>query len=392
MATAYRKASQPAAPAKPLPLLGVPVGSVPTRKVEWLWPGRIPIGKLTLLDGNPGLGKSLLTVDCAARISTGRAFYGSAAPTVEGPGSVLIVTNEDDVGDTIRPRLEAHGGDIALVRHERDLSLPSDMGRLVDLAKHMRETDAPLRLCILDPLPAVVDEDVDVNSAASIKRVLTPLAIFAAGFSLAVLIIRHFAKRGDGPAVTKGSGNIAIIGQARSGMLIAADPDDASARILSMTKTNLCRNPGSLRYRIADDEHGRSVVQWIGSSDVDAEELVQPKRRGRGKSGNGASGAAADSKLGQCVEWLLKQFQRAPGRRLLAADVFTDAARADYSEMTVKRAKARLPISTRAARTDAGHIAGHVWTLETELNLDPKTPSEKSHRVNGRNGQGGENK
>lgn len=341
---------------KPLP--GIVVSSVRTTKVEWLWYGRIPIGKLTMLDGNPGLGKSMLTVDIAARVSTGAPFYGSEDK--REPGAVLIITNEDDLGDTIRPRLISHHANVDIVRHDMRLSFPSGLDELQELCRFYRETDTPLRLVIVDPFHSFIDEGVDANSPSAVTQALSPLVALASNYKFAPVIIRHLSKGNrDGAAVTRGAGAIAIIGLARSGILIGPDPDEKGVRILSMTKTNLMKDPGSLRYRIADDEEGRPVVQWMGSSEHDAEELVAPPPS---KRVNGRKRPDTDSQVGLAIDWLFERLKRGPE---LASSLFLDARRAGFPDPTLKRAKVHLPISSSREKGPKGTIRGWIWSLDT---------------------------
>src|SRR5438445_1224484 len=95
-------------------LVTCPLSDVPPEAVSWLWPGRIPFGKLTMLDGDPGLGKSLVTLDLAARVSTGRPMPGETN-AAGGPAAVVILTAEDGLGDTVRPRLDALGAKVSMI-------------------------------------------------------------------------------------------------------------------------------------------------------------------------------------------------------------------------------------------------------------------------------------
>src|SRR5437764_473259 len=145
-----------------------PVRQVTTRPVSWLWPGRLALGKLATLDGDPGLGKSLVALDLCARLSTGRPMPDGSP----GPGAVntLVLNAEDGVQDTTRPRLEALGADLGRVfvlrpEDELELRLPRDMETL---ARLLRRTRA--RLLVLDPFVAFLDASAWASNDQGIRR------------------------------------------------------------------------------------------------------------------------------------------------------------------------------------------------------------------------------
>src|SRR4051794_29857000 len=151
------------------------VGQLTSRPVEWLWPGRLALGKLAILDGDPGLGKSLLALDLCARLSTGRPFPdGSASP---GPANALVLNGEDGEEDTVRPRLQALGADLERVfvlDRDDDAASPLRLpAQLALLDEAIRLTQA--RLVVIDPIMAFLDERVLTMSDQSVRRLLYPL-------------------------------------------------------------------------------------------------------------------------------------------------------------------------------------------------------------------------
>src|SRR5690242_4070875 len=165
------------------------VSDLESRPVSWLWPGRLALGKLAILDGDPGLGKSLVTLDLCARLSTGSPFPdGSFRPD---PGNAIVLNAEDGVEDTVRPRLQALGADLSRVfvldSENADvggLRIPSQLSVLDDA---MTRTCA--RLLVIDPVVAFFDASVQTGNDASVRGALTPLARLAARHGCAVLLV-----------------------------------------------------------------------------------------------------------------------------------------------------------------------------------------------------------
>jgi RecA-family ATPase len=272
------------------------VADVDRELVRWLWPGRIPLAKVTVLDGDPGTGKSTLTLTIAAKVTTGSPFPDGARPEV---GDVILLSAEDDIGDTIRPRLEAAGADLARcwvlpdVRPEgkepRPPELPADLFLLEDLVKSKAAA-----LVVIDPLMAFLSGQVDSHRDQDIRRVLASLGYMAGRTGAAVVIVRHLRK-GAGSAIERGSGSIGIIGAARAGLLVAPDPEDEGRRVLALTKSNLAKMPQALAYRLVDDERVQLRPGGVGRGDQPHRHRPAPAARpgcgtAAGRSGGDPSG------------------------------------------------------------------------------------------------------
>src|SRR5690349_3540750 len=179
------------------------------RPVEWLWPGRLPAGKLTILDGDPGLGKSFLALDLCARLSTGRPWPdGTPGP---GPAACIFLNGEDGEEDTTTPRLRALGGDPGRVTlldgRDRDLTAPLSLPAHADaLDALVARTQA--RLLVIDPVMAFFAASVNTASDQGIRRALAPLVALARRHACAVLLLRHLNKTGGGRALYRGLGSI----------------------------------------------------------------------------------------------------------------------------------------------------------------------------------------
>lgn len=248
-----------------------PFSTIAPERVDWLWSGYLPKGKLAILDGDPGLGKSTVAIDIAARVSRGLAMPdGSAGVT----GYVLVHSAEDGAADTIRPRLDAAGADTNRVGLLPDgLTLPGDVGRLKGWIE-----DTGANLLILDPLMAYIGSGLKANSDQDVRKALAPLSQLAEMTGCSVLVIRHLRKAESSTAVYRGGGSIGIIGQARIGLAVARDPDDEDKRLLLVTKSNLGPMPASLSFSLAGwtGTNGieASKVEWLGADDRTADDLL----------------------------------------------------------------------------------------------------------------------
>ncbi|MFH5806324.1 AAA family ATPase, partial [Alienimonas sp. DA493] len=195
--------------------------------VEWLWEGRISLGKITLIAGLPGLGKTYVTVDLAARTSVGRPWPdGRGAPP---RGDVVILNAEDDAGDTIRPRLDAAGGDPSRVHvleavrgpdgKERGFDLAADLDRLRTMLRKLPDP----KLVIVDPVNAYLGR-ADSHKESEVRGVLAPLGRLAAEFGVAVVLVSHLNKGSGAGAMGRVTGSLAFVGAARAAWLISDDP------------------------------------------------------------------------------------------------------------------------------------------------------------------------
>ncbi len=260
----------------PIPARLTRLSDVQPQSISWLWRSRIPLGMLTLLDGDPGLGKSTITADLAARITT-----GTPMPTetdARDPADVILMSAEDHVASVIRPRLDAARADTARV-HVLDAMPESEEPDAAPTlsADHIERLSAAIdsrraRLVVIDPLMAHLPPDVDAHRDEDVRRMLRRLTTVAERTGAAILIVRHLRKT-SGPALYRGGGSIGIVGAARLAMLAAVDPVDPTGRLLAVSKSNVGQIPRSLKYRIVEaGEVGR--VDWGVEVDVSADELA----------------------------------------------------------------------------------------------------------------------
>ncbi len=341
---------------------------VEERQVSWLWQGRIPLGCITLLDGDPGLGKSLISLDLAARVTTGREMPDHT-PGVDG--GVVLLSAEDDLAATVCPRLAAARADLDRVEMMRGVTLyggatnPTQQ-RDVLLPRDIREIERLIwqveaRLVVIDPLMAYLDLKVNSWRDQDVRRALAPLAALAERTGAAILILRHLNKATGMNALYRGGGSIGIVAAARSGLLVAKHPDDPEhERVLASTKSNLGPPLPSLSYRVTTSEDSKDIpwVDWQGECALSAEQALaapQPEQDG-----------ARSSKLEEAVDWLRTQLAKGPrtGRAVERA-----AHAAGISDATLRRARGRLDIHIRRAGFGADM---YTWWSLPVSELDPE--------------------
>jgi hypothetical protein len=339
------------------PILPVrPVCELAPRPVEWLWPLRLALGKLALLEGDPGLGKSLVTLDLAARLSTGRPWPdGSAAP---GAWPSLIFEGEDDNRDTLLPRLGALGADLSRVFFPDGedplaappLRLPSQAAALDGAVVR---TGA--RLLVLDPLAEFLDPQVSANNEASIRRALSPLARIAAARGCAVLMVRHLNKGEGRRAVYRGSGSVALLAPCRSAWLVADLPDapGSARRVLAQVKNNLASPQPSLAFEVTAEDGGPARLLWSGPVPLGADVLLGRPR-------------AAAKPRDAARAFLEEVLADGP---LTSQDLWQRVQAEGLASATVKRAKKLLGVRSQWVKVDGRAVS--YWMLEGQ-NLPPE--------------------
>ncbi len=308
--------------------------------VNWLWPGRIPAGKLTILLGNPGQGKSMAALAIASAITTG-AGWPDAPGRRERPGTVLLASAEDDAADTIVPRAAAAGTDLARLRIIEGIG--SDPARYaLDLGKHLGAVrtalkDTPdVRLLILDPLAAFMPGP-DSHKATEVRAALAPVAMLAQETGVAILAIHHMRKS-PGQAIHRGLGSIAFTAAARSVVGIGPDPADPTSgrRLLVPVKCNLTAPPPVLAFSIKANADGVPTVLWEAEPvlGVDADMVL-------GGFTDGQPGPAPEARR-EAERFL--ETALADGPRP-ADEVLVEAKRVGIAKRTLERARASLNVT-----------------------------------------------
>jgi hypothetical protein len=274
-------ASAAVAAAAPQPVL-VTLADVQPARVSWIWPLRLAVGKLHLLWGDPGVGKSTIALDIAARISRGAAWPdGGPAPL----GAVVILTAEDGLADTVRPRLDSHSGDGTRVHVLRAVREASGVERAVSLVQDLEPLEQAITitravLVVVDPLSAYLG-GTDSYRDAEVRTILAPLAAVAERTGTAICGVMHVTKDQQRQALYRGQGSIAFAGAARLVLAVGVDPDDPSRerRFLMPLKSNVGAPAPTLAYRIVAGE-GCGRVVWEGApvANVDVNAVLAPPR------------------------------------------------------------------------------------------------------------------
>jgi hypothetical protein len=319
--------------------------------IRWLWPGRLALGKLSLLEGDPGLGKSLVTLDLCARLSRGLPLPDGAV--LAGPCNSLVL-NAEDSGDTVRARLAALGADLERVYlMEGDaLRLPSQGDKLEEA---LVRTEA--RLLVIDPLLAFLDAKVSSANDQNVRRALAPLGRLAARRSCAVQMVRHLNKRGGQRAVYRGGGAIGLVGMCRSAWVVGRDPMHGSRCVLAQVKNNLAAAQPSLAYEVQAESAQSPRLRWLGTSRWGADEVVGGLTRGWQRC--------------QARAFLHALLEGGPRP---AREVWEEAQRLGLNERTLKRAKKELGI--RSEQGLLGGVQQYYWLLAgQELPAGLRAPS-----------------
>ncbi|TCA40292.1 hypothetical protein E0H72_21055 [Rhizobium leguminosarum bv. viciae] len=328
------------------------LADVPMEPIEWLWPGRFAIGKISMLAGHPGLGKSQLTMYMAAQVSRGRPWpFGEGQAPV---GRVLILSAEDDVADTLRPRFEAAGGDAAMVevldgvmtdKGERGLNLAEDI-RLLDRVLSCRDD---YRLVIIDPISAYLGR-TDTHTASEVRSVLAPIQKLAEQHRVAVVCVSHLVKAAGTAAINAVNGSGAFVAAARIACIVTREmieeqDDDGKIvktetgrRIISIAKNNLGPDGSdqSLAYSIEnrhlDDGLEAPGIVWDEPVNLSADEAVGHREPGQ-----------PSKAIEKAMRFLRRTLRDGP---VPAVDVEKAAGVEGISDSTLKRARKDLGVGT----------------------------------------------
>ena len=350
---------------------GVLISEVESERVSWLWRGWLALGKLSVMDGDPGLGKSAAVLDLAARVSTGSPFP-DGAECGTGAGGVVVLSAEDGLADTIKPRLEAAGADTSRIsslatvttgsgdaKQERLFALPKDLPLL---EREIGRVEA--KLVVIDPLMAFLGEKIDAHKDQDVRRALAPLAAVAERTGASVQLVRHLNKGEGKTPVYRGGGSIGIIGAARVGSLVAVDPQDENRRVLAPTKNNLATPPKSLSYGLEEAENGAVRVAWSGQSDLSAADLL------------GSSEESEPGARGEAEDFLRSLLADGP---VPSEKIFEAAKAARISNSTVRRAKKVLGVGAERENVPGGKRGSGKWVWKLPEAVSPGGDVQGAH-------------
>jgi hypothetical protein len=323
---------------------------VTPERVTWVWQDRVPAGKVSIWDGDPGQGKSVVSVNLAAHVSTGRPFPDGATCEV---GNVLLCNVEDGEADTIIPRLKANDADLNRILmfstvpdgrgSERLLDLPKDIPMLEE-----RMVEHEIRVLIMDPVMTMLGGDANKDQDA--RKALAPLKKVAERTGAAVILIRHLNKSVGLKAIQRGGGNMGLIGVARAGLFFAPHPEEEDLRVVASHKSNLAPPAPSLAYQIvSSDVHGAPRIEWRGSVDHTADSLTSGPQSPEDRSQLDATKYFLREELGD--------------GSMEAKQVLKDSDEAGVSKSTLYRAKDALRV-----KSSKDGLGGWIWELPDKPN------------------------
>lgn len=316
-------------------------------------------------------------MDVAARVSTGRAWPDDPSSGTK-PGGVVLLSAEDDLGDTIKPRLEAFGADTTRIRaieaarrpdptaggtRERPFNLAKDMDQL---EKTIQDTP-DCRLVIIDPISAYLGA-TDSHGNAAVRALLAPLSGLAAKYRVAVLVISHLRK-GAGPAMYRAMGSLAYIATVRTAFALARDKGDPTGqrKLLLPIKNNIGSDRGGLAFRLVAPE-GKEIPALVWDPEpvyLDIDEALRPKR-GPGKNGE------QETAIAEAKEWLDDALADGP---VVNTELFDRAAGDGISKATLRRAKKALNVES--SRKGYGAAGTWWWVKPTSAKNAEGDPNDQ---------------
>jgi RecA-family ATPase len=329
--------------------------------VEWLWPGRVALGKLALIGGEPGLGKSQVSIAMVAAVTTGGEW-----PCGEGhapQGNVVILSAEDGLADTIVPRLMAAGADrdrvqvvsaVKDVNGLRGFNLTADLKQLEQTIAEVRD----VRLVVIDPISSYLGPKVDSHVNAAVRSVLEPVSEMAARLGIAIVAITHQPKSTGTAAIHRFTGSIAFVAAARSAYLVISDPEDKNRRLLLPVKNNLAPVGKGLAFRLEQrlvDDPAKGIV----ASSVVWE--TEPVTTTADQALKAVDDQGAVSGAGSEAEELLRDML-ASGP-VAMKDIQAEAREAGLSWATVRRAKDRVGVVAERKSHGFGGKGEWLWRL-----------------------------
>lgn len=350
----------------------VDFSQVQSRGIEWLWPERIPIGAVTLVVGDPGLGKSQLTLDLAARLSRGDAWPDK---TPNRKGKVLLLNAEDSAEEIVYPRLVAARADLSQILALRGIETEGSKGKLrsLSLLTDLHVLDQTLaahpdcRLVVIDPVAAYLS-NVDGNRNGQIRQAIEELADLAEERRVAVMLVSHLNKRDTGRAIYRAIGALAFVAATRAVWAVIKDPHD-SRNLFMPIKLNYSDHWTGIGYRLqSTSQKNASFVAWDDGLILELiDDLLEAKPR------VSLSELKYQNEAIYAREWLEEILT--PGEESVS-DVLNQANRAGISKMQLHRASKELGV----IKSKDGFLAGWSWQLPDAGQPDAGTEDELPRR------------
>lgn len=315
----------------------IPFSKVKLERINWFWYPYIPLGRITMLGGDPGAGKSFITAAIASTLSRGDSFPGEEKGIRE-PMNTILLSAEDNPNDTIKPRLMNLNADQEKVFiSEEDIVL--DIAGISSIEEMVRQTRA--KLLIIDPIVAFLGPKMDMNRANEVRPIMKGLARLAKRMNIAIVIIRHNRKvsagNKEGKAIYAGSGSIDFTASVRSELAVSEDRN--GMKYMNHIKTNSGKQGPSIRYEIVELADGTGLFRW---GEIITGPLAMKMKTGISKR----------YKNEQMIKlWLFDLLTQAPEGELVE-DIFAKGMLLGYSQTKLEHVKKGIAVSLKV---------GHKW-------------------------------
>jgi putative DNA primase/helicase len=330
------------------------MSKIQSKPVKWLWPQRIALAKLTIIAGNPGLGKSQICCDITARITKGGTWPvdGSECPK----GSVILLNAEDDAADTIKPRLSVAGADMDKVYmfdwvtdteggQHRSFTLDRDIPKLRQMIEEIGDVVA----LMIDPVTAYLG-DADSHKNAEVRATLHPLTQLAAELNFAVLAVTHMNKGASKEAMMKVMGSLAFVASARAAYAVVKDKEEENRLLFLPMKNNLGEDKTGFSFKVISKQtqegYATSCIEWGAEHvSVTADQAMSSE-----------TDEDQPSELDKACDFLSRELASGP---VAVKEIMQDAKASLVSEITLRRAAQKLNVIKRK-----GAYGGNGWTWE----------------------------
>lgn len=328
------------------------LADVEPKEIDWLWDLRLAISKLSMIAGHPGLGKSFVTLDLAARVSTGAPWPTEKPGVTREPAGVVLVGAEDGIEDTICPRLIAAGADMTRIRAIEAVVDDEDKERSFSLTEHLEQLTEAIEACpdcrlvVIDPISAFLP-NIDTHRDADVRSVFAPLAKLAEKHAVAILIVAHLNKGEGGAAITRVSGSMGFIAAVRAGWLITRDHEDKTRRLITQAKNNLAPDIDGLAYTLVGEGQDTRVEWEPDTVEIDADDALRWAN----------AGPREPTKVESAAEWLMDYL--AGGESVAVDELKRAAAQEGHAWGTVERAKSMARVRTEKG----GFEGGWTWSI-----------------------------